>query len=70
MAKRKQLFTIREKKRMKFLIIDGELLIVKDKLSETILKCPFSSEQGVYLLKIFTGKPFLKFSKSTTIKVK
>jgi len=70
MAKRKQLFTVREKKRMKFLIIENETLSVKDRVSETIYKCTFGSEHGVFLLKLFTGKPFLKISKSLTVRVR
>lgn len=59
------------KRKIKFLVVDGDQLRGMDKQSRELVKTNFSTVEGMDLLKMFNGKAFLKIPKtSITIKSK
>lgn len=61
MAKpRKSAISAREKRNIKFLVIDGSKLTAKNKINETIHSCAYHTEEGVLLTKMFDKKAFCK----------
>jgi len=70
MAKpRKSAISARQKRDIKFLLIDGSKLTAKNKAGETIHACQYHTEEGVILTKMFDKKAFCKVV-STIVKSK
>ncbi len=65
----KSAISARQKRNVKFLIIDGSKLTAKDKLGETIHACQYHTTEGVMLTKMFDKKAFCKVG-STIVKCK